>query len=178
MNFLVRGKYVITDPKMGKKGILYDSAVYIEENKIIEIDDYNLLKEKYPKANIKGNGKQLLMPGLIDSHSHGAGLSPFQRGVPYDFLENYFMDSPGGITLEPELNAMMCGIRHLRNGCTTLHCIQGGNKLDPEFIEKIFQGYKKVGIRLAYSSAVRYLNSITYDVRNFIKHYLQNYNNW
>ncbi len=80
MNFLVRGKYVITDPRIGKKSILYDSAAYIEENKIIEIGDYNLLKEKYTKAVIKGNGRQLLMPGLVDSHSHGAGLSPFQRG--------------------------------------------------------------------------------------------------
>jgi len=163
MNFLVRGKYVITDPKMGKKSILYDSAAYIKENKIIEIDDYTLLKEKYPNAVIKGNGKQLLMPGLIDGHSHGAGLSPFQRGVHYDFLENFLMNSANGIVLKPQLKATMCAIRHLRNGCTTLHCIQGGNQLDAEYVEKIFQGYEKVGIRFAYSSGVRDLNSITYD---------------
>jgi len=169
MNFLVRGKYVIADPKVGKKGILYDSAAYIEGNKIIEIGDYNLLKEKYPKAIIKGNGKQLLMPGLIDGHSHGAGLSPFQRGVPYDFLENWLMDSHNGIMLKPELNAMMCAIRHLRNGCTTLHCIQGGNKLDTEFVGKLFKGYEKTGIRLTYSSGVRDLNSITYDDAEFYK---------
>lgn len=85
MSFLVRGKYVITDSKMGKKGILNYSSAYISEDKIIEIGDYDLLKKKYPEAVIKGNGRQLLMPGLIDGHSHGAGLSPFQRGVPYDF---------------------------------------------------------------------------------------------
>jgi len=169
MSFLVRGKYVITDPKMGEKGILYDSSVYISEDKIIEIGDYTLLKKKYSTAVIKGNGKQLLMPGLIDSHSHGAGLSPFQRGVPYDFLENYLMDSPNGIVLEPELNAIMCAIRHLRNGFTTLHCNKVGNELDPEAVEKLFRGYKKAGIRVAYSSGVRDLNSITYDDAEFYK---------
>jgi len=169
MSFLVRGKYVITDSKMGKEGILNNSAAYISEDQIVEIGDYNLLKEKYPEAVIKGNGRQLLMPGLIDSHSHGAGLTPFQRGVSYDFLENYLMDSPNGITLEPELNAMMCGIRHIRNGFTTLHCIKSDNNLDPEPVEKLFKGYQKAGIRLTYSSGVRDLNQITYDDVEFYK---------
>jgi len=169
MNVLIRGKYIITDPEMDEKGIKYDAAVYILDDKIIEIGDYDLLKKKYPKAIVKGNGKQLVMPGLIDGHSHGAGLTPFQQGIPYDFLENFLIDKPKGIVLEPELNAIMCAIRHLQNGCTTLHHNNSGNDLDPEAVEKILRGYNKVGIRVAYSSGVRDLNTLTYDDVEFYK---------
>jgi len=161
LSFLFRGKYVITDPNLAEKSILTDAAVYVVADRIVEIDTYQRLKNKYPDAVVKGNGEQLIMPGLIDAHCHGAGLSPFQRGVHYDFLENYLMDSPSGITLEPELNAIMCGIRHLRNGCTTLHCI--GNNMNLTYVSKLFQGFQKVGIRIAYSSGMNDLNRITYD---------------
>lgn len=165
MNYLLRGKYVLTDSGLGAKGLLADAAVYVVEDKIEEVDDFQKLKNKYPEAKIKGNGKQLLMPGLIDSHSHGAGLTPFQRGVTYDYLENYLMDSPSGITLEPELNGIMCGIRHLRNGCTTLHCIN--NHMNLPSAKKLIQGFEKVGIRFAYSTGVNDLNRITYDDKFF-----------
>ena len=169
MDILVRGKYIITDPEMDEKSIKHNAAVHILDDKIVEIDDYNILKKKYPKAIVKGNGKQLVMPGLIDGHSHGEGLTTFQRGVSYDFLENYLMDWPKGIVLEPELNAVMVAIRHLRNGCTTLHHNNSGNELDPEFVGKLLSGYKKVGIRVAYSSGVRDLNFLTYDDAEFYK---------
>lgn len=169
MDILVRGKYIITDPEMDEKSIKHNAAVHILNNKIVEIDDYNILKKKYPKEIVKGNGKQLVMPGLIDGHSHGEGLTTFQRGVSYDFLENYLMDWPKGIVLEPELNAIMVAIRHLRNGCTTLHHNNSGNELDPEFVGKLLSGYKKVGIRVAYSSGVRDLNILTYDDAEFYK---------
>ncbi|MFW6149824.1 MAG: amidohydrolase family protein, partial [Atribacterota bacterium] len=144
---------------------LTDTAVYVLNDKIVEIDDFEKLKNKYPEAVVKGNGKQLLMPGLIDSHSHGAGLTPFQRGIHYDFLENYLIDSPSGITLEPELNGIMCGLRHLRNGCTTLHCIN--NHMNLSSAKKLIEGFQKVGIRFAYSTGLNDLNRITYDDRSF-----------
>lgn len=167
MNFLIRGKYILKDLSLEKDALITDGAVYVINDKILDIGNYQDLKIKYPSAMVKGNGKQLLMPGLIDGHNHGAGLTPFQRGVPYDFLENYLMDSPSGITLEPELNAIMCGIRHLKMGCTTIHSIY--NHLDSEVAERIIRGFQKVGIRFAYSSGVNDLNKITYDDEAFYK---------
>jgi len=149
MNFLVRGKIVLTDPNLGKNGLWDDSAVYVQDDTIKDIGKYQDLKQKYPEVTVKGNGSQLLMPGLIDAHSHGAGLTPFQRGIKYDFLEKYLLDSPGGFLLEPELNALMCGIRHLKKGCTTVHAIYNHIK------------------RIVYSSGVNDKNKITYDDEAF-----------
>ena len=81
MDILVRGKFVITDASLGVDGILTDGAVYFAGGKVVEVGDYDSLKRKYPNADVKGTGYQLLMPGLIDGHSHGWGLSAIQRGV-------------------------------------------------------------------------------------------------
>ena len=108
MDILVRGKYVISDASAGEDGIFTDGGAYFSGGKVVEVADYESLKKKYPQATVKGNGQQLLMPGLIDGHSHGWGLTSIQRGIHYDFLENLLIDWAGMIDIDPELDAMMC----------------------------------------------------------------------
>jgi len=52
-----------------------------------------------------GDGTQLLMPVPVDAHSHGRGLSPIQKGVRNDFLENALFDWAYMPILPPELTA-------------------------------------------------------------------------
>jgi 5-methylthioadenosine/S-adenosylhomocysteine deaminase len=170
MDILARGKYVITDANDGEKGILKDGAVYFSEGKVVEVGDYTILKEKYPNAIIKGNGKQLLMPGLIDGHSHGWGLSAIQRGISYDFLENALIDWAFMVNIDPDLNAMMSAIRHLRNGCTTMHHNNWGEAPNlEELAVKAIENYQKVGIRVAYSPGVRNMNTLALDDTKFFE---------
>ena len=137
MQYIIRGKYVIYDSEINSNGTLTDAAVYVSNGRIQDIGDYHILKRKYPEVTVKGNGKQIIMPGLINAHSHGAGLSPFQQGIAYDYLENFLIDKPKGIMIDYELNAMLCAIRHLRNGCTTLHHNQSGNQMDFNNVKKV-----------------------------------------
>jgi len=173
MDILARGKFVITDAASGEDGIITDGAAYLSEGKIIEVGDYASLKKKYPKATIKGNGQQLLMPGLIDGHSHGWGLTAIQRGIPYDFLENLIIDWAFMIEIDPELSAMMCAVRHLRNGCTTMHHNHSqrrtwdGISTMTETAEKSIKGYRKVGIRLTYSPGAKNMNTLALDDTEF-----------
>jgi cytosine/adenosine deaminase-related metal-dependent hydrolase len=158
MDILARGKYVITDASAGEGGILPDGAAYFSGGKVVEVGDYDSLKKKYPQATVKGNGQQLLMPGLIDGHSHGRGLSIFQRGGSYDFVENALIDWVFLIEIDPELNAMMSAVRHLRSGCTTIHHNNFGKAGQAAEMQKLagktIKGYKKIGIRCAYSPGV------------------------
>ncbi|KPJ84949.1 MAG: hypothetical protein AMS17_15215 [Spirochaetes bacterium DG_61] len=170
MDILARGKWVITDAGAGEGGILTDGAAYFSEGKVVEVGDFSTLKNKYPKAAVKGNGQQLLMPGFVDGHSHGWGLSAIQRGTMYDYLENALIDWAKMIDIDPELNAMMSAVRHLRSGCTTMHHNNWGEapNLD-EIAEKAIKGYKKVGIRFAYSPGMRNENTLAYDDVKFFK---------
>ena len=89
---LMRGRYGLTDARAKSAGLVTDGAIAIDGGTIAAVGPYATLKAQFPDAPVLGNGRQLLMPGLIDAHSHGRGLSPIQKGVPTDFLENALYD--------------------------------------------------------------------------------------
>ena len=121
MDLLVRGRHVITDPTAGDAGVLGDAAVLVSGSRIAAVGDWRSLRRRHPDARVVGNGKQLLMPGLVDAHSHGRALSPIQKGVLNDYLENNLLDWAFMPVFDPELTAALGAWRHLRSGCTTIH---------------------------------------------------------
>jgi hypothetical protein len=114
VDLLVRGQYVITDAGDGEAGILDDAAVLVSGGKVSALGDWRSLRRRHPKARPVGNGKQLLMPGLVDAHSHGRALSPIQKGVLNDYLENNLLDWMFMPVFEPALTAALGAWRHLR----------------------------------------------------------------
>jgi 5-methylthioadenosine/S-adenosylhomocysteine deaminase len=154
---LMRGAYVITDARLGPAGVIRDGAVAITGGLVAETGPFAALAAKYRGARILGDGTQLLLPGLVDAHSHGRGLSPIQKGVRNDFLENALFDWAYMPILPPELSSAICAWRHLRSGCTLLH----HNGFDDDGAEGArrarvaIETYLKSGIRLAFSPGVR-----------------------
>ena len=118
---IMRGAHAITDPRLGPAGVIHGGAVAIAAGMVVETGLFDVLAPKYPGARVIGDGTQLLLPGLVDAHSHGRGLSPIQKGVHNDFLENALFDWAYMPVLSPELTASLCALRHLRSGCTLLH---------------------------------------------------------
>src|SRR6516165_12366239 len=118
---IIRGAHALTDPRLGPAGVIPGGAVAITGGMVAEIGPFAALAPKYPGARVIGDGSQLLIPGLVDAHSHGRGLSPIQKGVHNDFLENALFDWAYMPILPPELTASLCALRHLRSGCTLLH---------------------------------------------------------
>jgi len=117
---IMRGAHALTDPRLGRAGVIPGGAVAITGGMVVETGPFDLLAPKYPGARVIGDGTQLLMPGLVDAHSHGRGLSPIQKGVHNDFLENALFDWAYMPVLPAELTASLCALRHLRSGCTLL----------------------------------------------------------
>lgn len=170
MALLVKGKYLLVNPKIGEKSLLTDAGVYIEDDKIIEVGGFKELRTKFPQAEILGNGEQLVMPGFVDAHSHGWGLTPFQSGSGYDFLEKWILETALNTNIDPYLNACYSAIKHIESGCTTMHHYHSTK--DPENIKdeiaNTFKGYLKTGIRFAFSLGVKDQNRFTYDDSNFL----------
>jgi cytosine/adenosine deaminase-related metal-dependent hydrolase len=154
---VLRGAYVITDPRLGPSGVIPAGAIAITGGTVEETGSFAALAPKYPGARVLGDGTQLLMPGLVDAHSHGRGLSPIQKGVHNDFLENALFDWAYMPILAPELTAAICAWRHLRSGCTLLHH-NGFDDDGPEGARRAhaaIKTYLGTGIRLAFSPGVR-----------------------
>src|ERR1700694_3184824 len=100
---IMRGAHAITDPRLGPRGVIPAGAVVITDGTVTETGPFAALAPRYPGARVIGDGTQLLMPGLVDAHSHGRGLSPIQKGVRNDFLENALFDWARGTVLQPAL---------------------------------------------------------------------------
>jgi len=154
---IMRGAYAVTDPRLGPSGVIPDGAVAITDGTVAETGPFVAIATKYPGSRVIGDGTQLLLPGLVDAHSHGRGLSPIQKGVRNDFLENALFDWAYMPILPPELTASLCALRHLRSGCTLLHH-NGFDDDGPEGARRAhvaIKTYLSTGIRLAFSPGVR-----------------------
>jgi cytosine/adenosine deaminase-related metal-dependent hydrolase len=154
---IMRGAHVVTDARLGPKGAVRDGAVVISGGLVVETGPFAALAPKYDGARVLGDGTQLLLPGLVDAHSHGRGLSPIQKGVANDFLENALFDWAYMPLLPAELSSALCAWRHLRSGCTLLHH-NGFDDDGPEGARRAqvaIRTYLSTGIRLAFSPGVR-----------------------
>ena len=126
---------------------------------------------RYPGMRVLGDGSQLLLPGLVDAHSHGRGLSPAQKGVNNDFLENSLLDWTYMPILPPELTAGIAAWHHLRSGCTTMH----HNGFDDDGAEGARRAhvairiYQESGLRFAFSPGIRDESKLVMDGEAFLK---------
>ncbi|MGH7038633.1 MAG: amidohydrolase family protein [Stellaceae bacterium] len=168
---LMRGAHVITDARLGASGVIRDGAIAITDGTVVETGPSAALRPKYPGARVLGDGTQLLMPGLVDAHSHGRGLSPIQKGVRNDFLENALFDWAYMPVLPPDLCAALTAWRHLRSGSTLVH----HNGFDDDGAEgarrahAAIKTYLSTGIRLAFSPGVRDESKLAMGGEEFIE---------
>ncbi|MCZ7563245.1 MAG: amidohydrolase family protein [Burkholderiales bacterium] len=162
---IMRGSHAVTDAGRKSAGVIADGAIAIRDGTIAAVGAYRELRAQHPGARVLGDGTQLLMPGLIDAHSHGRGLSPIQKGVPTDFLENALIDWAYMPVLPPELTSALCALRHIRSGCTTLHHngFDDEGRAGWERAHRSVQTYLGTGIRLAFSPSIRPLNRLALD---------------
>ena len=69
MNTLIKNTCIVTMNE--KRNILYDGAIYIEKDRIVDIGSSDLLEERWSHCNkvVDGKGK-IVFPGLINTHNH------------------------------------------------------------------------------------------------------------
>ena len=171
VELLMRGKYVLTDPRLKSNGVLKDGAITIAGGRIESVGAYADLRRRAPEARVLGDGTQLLMPGLVDAHSHGRGMSPIQKGVANDFLENCLFDWAFMHLLPAELCAGMTAYHHIRSGCTLLHH-NGFDDDGPTGLARAhtaIRTYLDSGIRLAFSPGVRDESKLALDEQAFFE---------
>ena len=90
IDLLVRGDYVITMD--GDDSIIQDGAVAIDEGLIVAVGPAAEIEARYSAAEVLGGEQQVVLPGLINGHTHAA--MTLLRGVAddlalMDWLQNY-----------------------------------------------------------------------------------------
>ena len=155
---LVYGKHLIADADT----VIASGALYIEGDTVVDIGTYAELTRKYSADRILGSAETLIIPGLVNAHSHGKGLTDFQRGQVDDTLETWKWRSFPPI--DPHLDTCWTCLQLLGNGVTTTmhnHGLVDPKEYRQEF-ESVLAAYRRCGMRVAFAPGLSTENVFTY----------------
>ena len=151
---LVRGGYVVTDAsKLPGEGLIEDGAVAVVGDRIAAVGPYAELKARYADAEELGSDRHVVIPGLVNTHHHGWGLSSFQLGFVDDYLEAWIPDIWQMKVVDAYLDTLWADMRNIRSGVTTLlHAAYGRDwsNYEGETRAKL-RAHADSGIRAAYA---------------------------
>jgi 5-methylthioadenosine/S-adenosylhomocysteine deaminase len=115
---LIRAAWLLADPAAGT--ISTPAAVLVEHGKVLAIGD-RALRMGYGLDPVN-LGDAVLMPGLVNAHQHGRGLSQLQLGYPDDHLEPWIARRHSRGAPDPYALTRLAAAQMLRNGVTsTVH---------------------------------------------------------
>jgi 5-methylthioadenosine/S-adenosylhomocysteine deaminase len=152
---LLRAAYVIADPSLLGASVIRDGAVVFENGQITEVGAWQDLQEKYAGLTPLGIPyESLVIPGLINAHHHGRGLSTTQVGMvdkPLElWLPSFILYPP----LDPYLDALYTAARMLKSGVTTSlqsHSDAGPSEAYRYRAHRSLEAYQKAGVRIAFA---------------------------
>ena len=166
---IVRAKEVI--PAFDLPSI-QDGAVVISGEQIIEVGLYSDLSSKYPNADEIGGSRFLLIPGLINGHGHGRGITHFQCGTLDNSLESWIWHTRSHMKLPVYDDVMYGALQLLKSGVTTTmhnHILKKQWEYQREF-DECLRVYSDVGMRVLFCPSIKNKNMYVYgDNEKFIE---------
>ncbi len=163
---IVRGRHVISkviDRHNWQQ--IEDGAVLVRDGVIDAIGPFRDIKSAHPDLPVRGNGRQVLMPGFVNGHHH-IGLTPIQLGSPDMPLELWFITRLVCRAVDLYLDTLYSAFEMIASGCTTVQHIHGWipGKLDQveAGANEVIRAYEDIGMRVSYSFALRDQNRLVY----------------
>lgn len=122
-NLIISGEYLLPSAKQSE--VLSQHGVAISGDTITETGPTDLLWEKYPEAERLHTEHGLIMPGLINTHTHAA-MACF-RGIADDlplmtWLEEHIFPIESKLTAEMVYQSTMLSIAEMIKSGTTSFC--------------------------------------------------------
>jgi len=118
---LVRSRLLVT--RWGAEhAVLEGGALYVEDGRVEEIGSIEELRRGHPATEEIGDGSHLVMPGFVNSHSHGRGITTLRQGIPDDPGEVRAVGLRIGLSGDPYWDVLYTCVRQLEAGITgTMH---------------------------------------------------------
>ena len=158
---LVRGRYVLTRAEHdGSTQLLTDAAVAVSASGVVqETGRYEDLRVRHPLANVVGDGSQFVLPGLVNAHHHGRGVSYLQLGQPDGPLETWIHRAWGRRPMDSYLMGMYTLMQQMRSGTTAVMFNQAGPLSEAE---GTLRAFRATGVRTAFSIGFRSQSFLVY----------------
>ncbi|MBI2911260.1 MAG: amidohydrolase family protein, partial [Chloroflexi bacterium] len=162
---LVRGRYLLQGVGLaGDARLVRDGAVAHRDGTILEVGPFAELAPRYANADVLGSDRHIVLPGLINAHHHGRGLSPVQLGVPDDALESWLLGAYEQVPADRYLDTFYCNLRLIESGVTTVihsHSLFNAADFDSE-MEAMVRAYREAGLRAVFALRARNQNFLAY----------------
>jgi 5-methylthioadenosine/S-adenosylhomocysteine deaminase len=127
------------------------TGIAVRDGCVAEVAEADVLRTRWPSAQRVELPDCLIMPGLVNAHQHGRGLSQIQLGYHDDFLETWIASRRGRGVLDSYAITRLAAARMLAQGVTsTVHANYSYGSGDYESeIRAQLKAYDEVGIRVA-----------------------------
>lgn len=162
---LIRGKYIVCRAIAQSVEMVEDGAIAHENGKILEIDQYPSLIERYPDAEVVGSAQDVVLPGFVNAHHH-IGLSSFQLGSADAPLELWLANRIAHRHVDPYLDTLYSAFQMIESGITTvqhIHRLPGRDRtVWLTTANQILKAYQDIGMRVSYCFMVRDQNHLVY----------------
>ena len=144
--------------------VVLNAGIAVSGDSVREIGNFDQLAVKYPAAEKIGGQNSLVIPGLINAHGHGRGLSTFQRGTADNILETWIWDTRRGPALPVYEDTVYSACRLLKSGVTaTMHNHLPANPADYEDEhQQALNAYENTGLRVFFCPGVRNMLPLVY----------------
>jgi len=122
-DLLITGRYLL--PTFNQQDLIENGAVAVQDDSILEIGDASELKKKYPNCDRIEEKHGLIMPGLINTHTH-APMSLF-RGLADDlplmtWLQDHIFPIEAKLTADMVYQATLLSCAEMIKSGTTSFC--------------------------------------------------------
>jgi cytosine/adenosine deaminase-related metal-dependent hydrolase len=145
--------------------VLENAAIAFRDGVVVATGPREEVISQYPDfARIGSSQHTIVMPGLVNSHHHGFGLSTVQFGYRDDYLETWLIDLISMPPVDPFLDTLWSAMRQVRSGVTTVQhsaFVRSPVRFGEE-VEDALRAYSELGVRALLAIQARDQNSYVY----------------
>ncbi|ABG05946.1 amidohydrolase [Rubrobacter xylanophilus DSM 9941] len=130
---------------------IYNAAILIEDGHVESVGDYHAMRRSYPLASEHGKRIPLAMPGLVDGHSHGRGISTVEQGIADAPLDIWLTRITAATAFDPYDEALVSAAELITTGVTTVQVIFHSFSKAEDYVQGVIataKGFKQVGVGL------------------------------
>jgi len=163
--------------------ILENGAICELDGRIAAVGPYQDLERRFPNAQRIGNSGYIMVPGFVNAHSHGRGITTFQMGYADQPLEPRILqlsareetDVPesGRAPFDPYFDTLYSCLKQIASGITTtVHSssyVEGSVDRFSDETRRFLDAYRDSGLRCAYALGIRDRSVLPfYDDKDFL----------
>jgi 5-methylthioadenosine/S-adenosylhomocysteine deaminase len=148
MSYILADGWLITMNE--QREVLETASVCVEQDRIVAIGTRHDLERRYPQAEIVDCSNQIIMPGMINTHTHS--FQTLLKGLGDDMVLKQWMTcmtGPSAVYLTPEdahIAALHGCVESIRGGVTTVVDFMYAHPM-PGMIDGVYKAFEMSGMR-------------------------------